>query len=112
VAGGRGPAEAAPALSYTVEFRRAAELDVAEAMDWYDAKAPGLGEAFLRDFTQVITRLAESPLLYQVVYRDTRRVQMRRFPYLVWFRVQGSTVTVRACIRGSVNPAKTRRRLR
>jgi hypothetical protein len=99
-------------LRYTVRVRGAAELDVAEAIDWYEGKLPGLGAAFLSDFTQVLNRLAESPLIFQVVYRETRRAQLRRFPYLVWYRVEGSVVFVRACIRGSVNPKKIRRRLR
>jgi plasmid stabilization system protein ParE len=98
-------------LKYTVEVRGAAERDVAEAMDWYEAQA-GLGAAFLDDFAQVLARLSETPLLYQVVYRESRRAQLRRFPYLVWFKVQGPLVTVRACLRGSINPAKVRRRLR
>jgi hypothetical protein len=99
-------------LNFTVEVRGAAEHDVAEAMDWYNEQTPGLGAAFLEDFAQVLGRLSESPLIYQAIYRGSRRAQLRRFPYLVWFRVQGQLVTVRACLRGSINPAKARMRLR
>lgn len=99
-------------MSYTVEVRGTAELDVAEAMDWYNEQSPGLGETFLEDFAQVLKRLSDSPLIYQVMYRGSRRVQLLRFPYLVWFRVQGPVVTVRACLHGSDNPAKVRKRLR
>lgn len=99
-------------MIYKVEVRGAAELDVAEAMNWYDQQSSGLGEAFLEDFAQVLKRLSESPLIYQVIYRGSRRAQLLRFPYLVWFRVQGRLVTVLACLRGSDNPATMRRRLR
>ena len=99
-------------MKYSVEVRGAAELDVAEAMDWYDEQLPGLGKAFLQDFVQVLRRLAETPLIYQVVYRESRRAQLRRFPYLVWYRVQDELVSVRACLRSSRNPKKVRSRLR
>jgi toxin ParE1/3/4 len=99
-------------LKYIVEVRGAAERDVAEAMDWYEAQVPGLGVAFLEDFAQVLGRIAVTPLIYQVIYRESRRAQLRRFPYVVWFKVQDQLVTVRACLRGSINPAKMRRRLR
>lgn len=99
-------------MSFTVEVRGAAERDVAEAMDWYDGKVRGLGAAFLDDFDQVLRRLAETPLIYQIAHRGTRRAPLRHLPYLVWFRVRGSIVTVRACIRASVDPVKVRRRIR
>lgn len=81
-------------------------------MDWYEAQSPGLAVAFLEDFAQVLGRLSETPFIYQVIYRESRRARLRRFPYLVWFKVQGQLVTVRACLRGSINPAKVHRRLR
>lgn len=70
-------------MSYNVEIRGAAELDVAEAMDGYRSKLPGLDAAFLQGFTEVLRRLSETPLIYQVQYRDSRRVQLRHFPHLV-----------------------------
>lgn len=112
MARGSSPAGAPASLNYTVEVRGAAELDVAETMDWYNEQVPGLGEAFLEDFAQVLERLADSPLIYQVIYRDSRRAQLLRFPYLVWFRVQDSLVTVRACLHGSDNSARIGKRLR
>jgi plasmid stabilization system protein ParE len=99
-------------LSYKVEVRGAAELDVAEAMDWYRSKLPGLDAAFLDDFAEVLRRLSETPLIYQVQYRESRRAQLRHFPYLVWFRVADGTVTIRACLRGSVGPRRILQRLR
>lgn len=99
-------------MRFAVEIRGAAERDVAEAMDWYGARVPGLDAAFLADFAQVLGRLSESPLIYQVIYRESRRAQLHRFPYLVWFKVEGALVTVRACLRATIDPAKVRRRLR
>jgi plasmid stabilization system protein ParE len=99
-------------LSYEVQVRRAAELDIAEAQVWYEAKQPGLGAEFRSEVSQVIDRLAVSPLIYQVVHRDIRRAIVRRFPYLVWHRVAAETVIVLACTYAGRDPERVRVRLR
>ena len=99
-------------MKYEVEVRKLAERDVAEAIDWYARRLPELGASFFEEFDAVLVRLSEAPLIYQAVYRESRRVQMHRFPYLVWFKVKGNVVTVRACLRGSIKPGRVRKRVR
>ena len=99
-------------MSFTVYVRRAAEFDVAEAQLWYEEQQAGLAAKFYNELSTVLDRLAETPLMYPVVYRDLRRTVLKRFPFLVWYRVEGSVVTVLACTHGKANPIKTKRRLR
>ncbi len=99
-------------MSFNVQVRRAAELDVAEAQLWYETQRSGLGAAFYSEVSQVIERLAENPLIYQVAYRDIRRALVPRFPYLIWYRVLGELVTVLACSHGRRDPRKLAFRLK
>ena len=99
-------------MTFTVRVRTAAEHDVAGAQDWYEEQLFGLGSAFHREFSEAIDRLAETPLIYPVVYRDVRRAVLHRFPFLVWFRVVGSVVTILACTHGKADPRKVPARLR
>jgi plasmid stabilization system protein ParE len=73
---------------------------------WYESQRGGLGAEFLSEVLQVFDRLAETPLIYQTVYRDVRRAMVRRFPYLIWYRVFGEVVTVLACSHGRQDPSK------
>jgi plasmid stabilization system protein ParE len=98
-------------LSYEVQVRRAAELDVAEAQLWYEAQRSGLGTEFHSEVSQVIDRLAETPLIYQVVYRDVRRAIVHRFPYLIWYRILDEVVVVLACTHGKQDPEQVKARL-
>jgi plasmid stabilization system protein ParE len=97
-------------LSYEVQVRRAAELDIAEAQVWYETQQTGLGAAFRSEVSQVIDRLAATPLIYQIVHRDIRRAIVRRFPYLVWYRVAAETVIVLACTYAGRDPERVRAR--
>ena len=94
-------------MSYEVQIRRAAELDVAEVQLWYEAQRSVLGSEFHSEVSQVIDRLAETPLIYQVAYQGIRRAIVQRFPYLIWYRVLDEVVVVLACTQGRRDPNKT-----
>lgn len=99
-------------MSYDVQVRRAAELDIAEGQVWYETQQIGLGAEFRSEVSQVIDRLAETPLIYQIVHRDIRRGIVRRFPYLVWYRVAPETVMVFACTYAGRDPERLKAHLR
>lgn len=84
-------------MSYDIQVRRAAELEVAEAELWYEAQQVGIGSQFLSEVSYVLERIAENPLIYQITYRDIRRALVPRFPYLIWYRVIGKTAVIIAC---------------
>lgn len=97
-------------MSYEVQVRRAAELDMAEAQVWYETQQTGLGAEFRSEVTRVIDRLAATPLIYQIVHRDIRRAIVHRFPYLIWYRVAAETVVVLACTYAGRDPEKVKAR--
>ena len=99
-------------MTFTVRLGRAAELDVQEAQDWYEEQQAGLARDFNHEFAAVMVRLAETPLIYPVVYRNIRRAILHRFPFLVWYQIDGSGVRVLACTHGRADPLKIRARLR
>jgi len=70
-----------------------------------------LGAEFRSEISQVIDRLAATPLIYQIVHRDVRRAIVRRFPYLVWYRVNAETVIVLACTNAGRDPESVKARL-
>jgi len=98
-------------LSFNVQVRRAAEFDVAAAQIWHETQRTGLGAEFHFEFSQVIARPSETPLIYSAVYRDVRRAVVHRFPYLIWYRVLDKDVMVLACTHGRQDPDKVSSRL-
>ncbi len=63
--------------------RPAAAGDIDDAFLWYEGQRPGLGHDFLSAAQTVIDAVAEHPLRYPVVRRNTRRALLRRFPYAI-----------------------------
>ncbi|HEX8830131.1 MAG TPA: type II toxin-antitoxin system RelE/ParE family toxin [Longimicrobium sp.] len=96
---------------YRLVIRPEAVAEVAEATGWYAQRERGLGLDFLRAFRAAAEVLRRSPLQYQTVAAEARRVVLRRFPYSVFFEVHGSEVVVLACFHESRDPAAWRERL-
>ncbi|MDP2702721.1 MAG: type II toxin-antitoxin system RelE/ParE family toxin [Candidatus Rokubacteria bacterium] len=80
--------------------------------DWYDSQREGLGAEFRQVVDEAITRIADGPLAYPERYRGARRVLLRRFPYVLWYRPFESLVVVLACVHGNRDPREVRARLR
>ena len=85
-------------MTYQLTVRRQAKADIREAARWYERQRPGLGRAFLHQIDVLLDRIREDPLQHQVVYRSVRRAIPRRFPYGLFYRIDGSAVLVFAVV--------------
>ncbi len=66
-------------------FHPAAEVDLNEAADWYEARREGLGLEFSQEVRKKIATLLEAPERWRLV-NGTRRVLLGRFPYAIVYR--------------------------
>ena len=89
-----------------VVVRPAAAADIDEAFLWYEGQRPGLGHEFLAAAQTLIDVVAQHPLGYPVVRRNTRRALLRRFPYAIYFRAYDEVVVVVACMHGRRDPRR------
>jgi len=90
--------------TYRLVVRTEAEAEVAEAALWYETHERGLGREFLRAFRASTEALRRNPYMYPAVLANARRVLLRRFPYSVFYEVQGSEVVVLACLHAARDP--------
>jgi len=75
-------------------IRPEAEADLANARDWYEGQRAGLGAEFLLCVEEVLERIGRMPEMYAVVYHSARRALTRRFPYAVYYCIEGDDVVV------------------
>lgn len=69
---------------------------VAEARDarlWYAERSPDAAAAFLAEFDRALARIEEAPMRWPVK-SGVRRYVLRRFPFLIVYRVLESQVEV------------------
>lgn len=93
-------------MTVEVRLRREAEEDLEDAAAWYESQRAGLGQQFLDEVLKALETIAEVPLVYSVIYRNTRRAWMRRFPFGIFYQVESDGVIVIAIIHGSRHPRR------
>jgi len=87
-------------------FRPAAAADVEEGSRWYEARQTNLGNQFLEAVSMLVESIAANPESFPVVYRQTRRALLRRFPYALYYCIVDDQIIVVACMHGRRNPRR------
>ena len=62
-------------------FHRLADLELNEAIGYYELERPGLGAAFLNEVERCVRSISEHPEAGPVIKADVRRRLLHRFPY-------------------------------
>ena len=97
-------------MTLELRLRPEAELDLSDAARWYEEQKPGLGHQFLDEILAIFSKLAEAPLMYPILHRNTRRALIHRFPFGVYYRVETNAIVVVAVMHGSRNPRRWKTR--
>ena len=92
-------------------FTQAARAELIEAQDWYESEAAGLGRRFRVEIDRAVQRIVNAPYQFPVVFKTLRRARVKRFPYALYFSIEGDTLVVVACFHGSRDPQKWQRRV-
>jgi plasmid stabilization system protein ParE len=94
---------------FAVRLRRKALTDVSRIRTWYGKIDPTLEDRFVKSLNNGLDRIQAHPLSYQVLYRNTRRVLLDKFPFSVYYPIQDTTVIVLAVIHHKRNPELAQR---
>jgi hypothetical protein len=79
---------------YRIEAASAVAADIEAAFEWYQREEPDLGFEFLDELRDAYKRILEGPLKYSVLRYEIRRALARRFPYAIYFSVEGDVIVV------------------
>jgi plasmid stabilization system protein ParE len=83
-----------------------ADADLKEALTWYEEIHPDLGLRFALAVDAAVGVIARSPLAFQILHAQIRRVGVRLFPYGLFFKIESRRIVVIACMHGRRNPKR------
>lgn len=87
-----------------IVFKSEVYEDIKVAYDWYESQRMGLGEDFLLILEESYAKISRNPNAYQQIHKIVRRKLVRRFPYGIFFILQGSKVIILAIMHTKRNP--------
>ncbi len=97
-------------MDYQLSVRKEAEIDIAEAFDYYESCRKSLGYDFLLALEASLHKIQRSPLLYKEIHRQIRRVFINKFPYGIYFVMTENTLVVIGVIHARKNPRHWKKR--
>ena len=74
-----------------LDVRPEAELDALETMLWYGGERDGLGGESLQELRATFVRVERGPLQFPLVWQSFRRAIVHRFPFGVFFTLEGES---------------------
>ncbi|BCR05267.1 hypothetical protein DESUT3_23360 [Desulfuromonas versatilis] len=77
-----------------IAFLPLAQAELDDAFAWYEEQAVGLGYEFLDEIDQTIRLIASFPTLQPLVGEKVRRCLVNRFPYGIFYGLNGDAITV------------------
>lgn len=80
----------------TVRFLEIAEIELDQAIRWYEEQAPGLGDAFLIEVLAAADRMSDFPEAWQPLDEGVRRCRLSRFPYGLIYAIEDGDILVLA----------------
>lgn len=98
-------------MSYRIKFRPEAEKDLEKSAKWYEEQRENLGFDFLDEVDKKCHIIQQDPLIYEEAYKNLRRVVVNRFPFNIFYFVEGKSIIIVAVIHGSRHPQKWQKRV-
>ncbi|WP_353959563.1 type II toxin-antitoxin system RelE/ParE family toxin [Aequorivita aurantiaca] len=77
---------------------------MAEGYDWYSKISEKISASFLFEIKKTFNFLAENPFLFQLVYKDFRQVPVKKFPFVILYKIDVDNVKVYRVFPTNMNP--------
>ena len=97
-------------MTKDIRFRPEVVSDLEDAAKWYDDRRLGLGGEFLQECKAALDRIVAIPEQGTADEDGTRSVRIHRFPYVIHYRIESSTIVVFAIMFGGRDPSAWRDR--
>ena len=94
-----------------LRITRAAEQDLLDGFAFYERQQPGIGAYFLDSLTADIDSLALYAGIHVKLPERFHRALAKRFPFAIYYEINGDEATVAAVLDCRRDPASITRRL-
>jgi len=97
---------------YSVVVSPFADADMLSAAQWYEMQEVELGNKFLDDVEALFEYLESNPLLFSKIAANVHQAPLKKFPYVVLYKIKGKKIHIAAVFNCYQNPSKKRKRVK
>jgi hypothetical protein len=97
---------------YRIVITDIAEIDIVTGKNWYNSQQNKLGDEFISEIENKILVIQSNPYLFSIIKKDIRKALLKRFPFGIYYFLEGDVINIFAVIHFSRNPKIWKQRLR
>lgn len=97
-------------IEFEILIKPGAEFDAIEISDWYENVLPGLGRRFLENYLDTLHIVQRNAQFCFNVGDGYRRAHINRFPYNVYFSIDGNKAIILAILHQHRDPEEWQKR--
>lgn len=94
-----------------IRFLDVAQMELDEAVEYYNTEVKGLGKSFLVEAVSALERIRHFPDGWHPLSENTRRCRLRRFPYGLVYTIDKNEILIIAVAHLHRKPEYWRKRL-
>jgi hypothetical protein len=98
-------------MTWEIVYRKEVKKEMKAAYKWYEKEKEGLGEEFAECVQEAFTYLEINPRIHSKVFKDVRKAVVRRFPFCVYYTIDGDRVYIVSIFDTRQDPAKWQSRV-
>lgn len=87
-----------------IVFRNKAVKEIEDAYHWYESQKTGLGDLFIESIDFAVVAITKSPNAYQFIYKKYHHFPLKKFPFVVVYKVYASEIVVFGVFHTKRNP--------
>lgn len=81
-----------------------AETDFNNSWQYYFDENPKIADSFFKNINQSLAVIKRNPYSFPIVYRNVRKYVVNKFPFVIYYITEDSSVIVVAMFHTSRNP--------
>ena len=94
-----------------IKILESAKEDLKEGVRFYEFQQKGVGKYFINSLMSEIDSLRTNAGIHNVLFGKYYRLLSKKFPFAIYYRIEGNEVRVYAVVDCRRNPAWTRQKL-
>jgi hypothetical protein len=93
-------------MAFKIFITERAQLNIEDAIDYYEFKREGLGFEFYADLMSNLNYIIENPFMFPIKVRPFREYPLSTFPFVIIYDVVDHTVIITSVFNTHLNPTK------
>lgn len=91
-------------MAFRLEITAAARHYILDGINYYKAISEKLSEAFCKDIFQSLDAIENNPTFFSYYHEPFRRVSLKKFPYLIVYKIYRDVVVITGVSSAKQNP--------